>query len=104
MNLSGLQIVLIVNHQITELVWAFMRSLDFSSYWIAMRGFNKVSPVEFDTLVEMTHVVMDLSLIVMTVLSGMLVKSFAARTALQVSVVVTTAGFVGSLEGGPAHG
>ena len=31
-------------------------------------------------------------------------KSFAARTALQVSVVVTTAGFVGSVEGGPAHG
>ena len=39
----------------------------------------------------------------MTVLSGMLVKSFAARTALQVSIVVTTAGFVGSVEGGPAH-
>lgn len=48
--------------------------------------------------------VMDISSIVMTVLSGMLVKSFAARTALQVSVVVTTAGFVGSVEGGPAHG
>ena len=67
MELSGLQIVLIVNHQITELVWAFMRSLDFSSYWIAMGGFNKVSPVEFDTLVEMTHMVMDLSSTVMTV-------------------------------------
>ena len=37
----------------------------------------------------------------MTVLSGMLVKSFAVRTALQVSVVVTTAGFVGSVVGGP---
>ena len=46
---------------------------------------------------------MDISSIVMTVLSGMLVKSFAARAALQVSVVVTTAGFVGSVEGGPAH-
>ena len=30
-------------------------------------------------------------------------KSFAARAALQVSVVVTTAGFVGSVEGGPVH-
>ena len=56
MELSGLKIVLIVNHQITELVWAFMRSLDFSSYWIAMGGSNKVSPVEFDTLVEMTQI------------------------------------------------
>jgi len=56
MKLSGLQIVLIVNHQITELVWAFMRSLDFSLYWIAMGGSNKVSPVEFDTLVEMTQI------------------------------------------------
>ena len=56
-----------MNYQITELVWAFMRSLDFSSYWIAMGGFNKVSPVEFDTLVEMTHMVMDLSSTVMTV-------------------------------------